>query len=170
MSLIKNTDARRSLSCSVLTISDTRDVHTDRGGQRIREALTVDGHHVLHTAICTDEMKAIQDVVDRWMHDSEVQVVITTGGTGIAARDITVEAITPYFTKTIDGFGELFRYISYTEDVGTKAMLSRAVAGVIGEQAWFLLPGSVKAVDLAMQKLILPEVHHIVGELTKHLK
>lgn len=168
MSLEKKWDTTSPIVCGVLTISDTRDVQTDRGGQHIREALTIEGYHIQQSAICMDDAEAIQEIVERWAADSNIDVVITTGGTGIAVRDITVETISPYFTKTIDGFGELFRYISYAEDVGSKAMLSRAAAGAIGEQVWFLLPGSVKAVDLAMRKLILPEVRHIVYELTKH--
>ena len=97
-----------------------------------------------------------------------VEAIIITGGSGIGYRDVTIETVTPYFTKTIDGFGELFRFLSYTEDVGSKALLSRATAGTIDEQVLFALPGSSKAVELAMAKLILPELHHIHHELTKH--
>ena len=111
----------------------------------------------------------IESILEEWLRNPNVHAIITTGGTGIGFRDVTVETVTPYFTKTLDGFGELFRFLSYTEDVGSKALLSRAIAGTIKEKVLFALPGSVKAVDLAMDKLIVPELHHIVHELTKHL-
>ena len=111
----------------------------------------------------------IESILEEWLGNPNVHAIITTGGTGIGFRDITVETVTPYFTKTLDGFGELFRFLSYTEDVGSKALLSRATAGTIKEKVLFALPGSEKAVGLAMDKLIVPELHHIVHELTKHL-
>ena len=94
-------------------------------------------------------------------------MVITTGGTGIARRDVTIEAVKPLLSKEMDGFGELFRFLSY-EDVGTRAVLSRALGGSIGDKAIFVLPGSPGAVRLAMKKLIIPEAGHVTKELTKH--
>lgn len=128
------------------------------------------GHHIEEYRICTDEPKDIARNVEEWLGNPAIEAIIITGGSGIGFRDVTIETVTPYFTKTIDGFGELFRFLSYTEDVGSKALLSRATAGSIDEQVLFALPGSSKAVTLAMEKLILPELHHIVHELTKHRK
>src|SRR5699024_6815090 len=99
----------------------------------------------------------------------EIDIIITTGGTGIAKRDCTIEAVQPLLEKEITGFGELFRFLSFTEDVGTRALLSRAVAGVIEEKVVFVLPGSSGAVRLAINRLIVPEMHHLVDEATRHL-
>jgi len=98
---------------------------------------------------------------------SDIDVIITTGGTGIAPRDVTIEAVEPLLTKKLDGFGELFRYLSYAEDVGTRALLSRAIAGTVNNKLIFTLPGSTGAVNLAMKKLIQPELNHMVYELNK---
>lgn len=141
----------------------------DRSGSAIRTKLETAGHHIFETWICQDDKLEIESIVEEWLRNPNVHAIITTGGTGIGFRDITIETVTPYFTKTLDGFGELFRFLSYTEDVGSKALLSRAAAGVVNDKALFALPGSVKAVELAMDKLIVPELHHIVHELTKHL-
>ncbi|WP_153733253.1 MogA/MoaB family molybdenum cofactor biosynthesis protein [Sporosarcina obsidiansis] len=160
----------KSIAVAVLTISDSRTEADDKSGKIIREKLENAGHHVKEYGICLDEGEHITEQLSVWLSDATIQAMIFTGGTGIGLRDVTVEMVTPYFTKPLDGFGELFRFLSYTEDVGSKAMLSRAAAGAIGEQVVFLLPGSSKAVALAMDKLILPELPHIVHELTKHLK
>lgn len=157
----------RTIRAAVLTVSDTRTEATDKGGLLISQLLEQASVHVVEKLICKDEVSAIQSHLDCWTSNNEVDVIITTGGTGIAKRDCTIEAISPSFSKEISGFGELFRYISYTEDVGTKAMLSRAVAGVVNDKAIFVLPGSVGAIQLAMKKLILPELEHIIFELTK---
>lgn len=169
MSHLDELEREKKLAISVLTISDTRNVTNDRSGRTIIAKLEEAGHRLLESRICQDEKDGIESVLEEWLRNPEIHAIITTGGTGIGLRDITIETVTPYFTKTLDGFGELFRYLSYTEDVGSKALLSRAAAGVIEEKALFALPGSVKAVELAMDKLILPEIHHIVHELTKHL-
>ncbi len=153
----------------VLTTSDTRDESSDRGGRLIREKLEGSGHTVLETSICRDDQKDIESIIVKWLQNPKVDGIITTGGTGLGFRDVTPETIMPYFTKKIDGFGELFRMISYTEDVGSKALLSRAEAGIVEDKVIYMLPGSVKAVELAMDKLVLPELHHIVHEITKHL-
>ncbi len=169
MSHINELEKEKSLVCCVLTISDTRNRADDRSGQAIMTKLETAGHHLFDYRICQDEKKEIESVLEEWLCNPEIHAILTTGGTGIGFRDITIETVIPYFTKTLDGFGELFRYLSYTEDVGSKALLSRAAAGVIEQKVLFALPGSVKAVELAMDKLILPEIHHIVHELTKHL-
>lgn len=169
MSHIHERNQLKSLAICVLTISDTRTEVTDKSGDVIRQRIVAGGHQIVEARICKDDKEEIQEVLDRWLDDSNIHAIITTGGTGIGFRDITIETVTPYFTKSLEGFGELFRFLSYTEDVGSKALLSRATAGAIREKILFALPGSSKAVKLAMDKLILPEMHHIVHELTKHL-
>ncbi|KAA0955984.1 molybdenum cofactor biosynthesis protein MoaB [Sporosarcina sp. ANT_H38] len=166
---MNESDKEKKLVFCVLTTSDTRNTSNDRSGWTIREKLESAGHHVFESWICKDDALEIELIVEKWLRNPKVHAIISTGGTGIGFRDVTIETVTPFFTKTIDGFGELFRYLSYTEDVGSKALLSRAAAGVVKEKVFFALPGSVKAVELAMNKLVLPEVHHIVHELTKHL-
>lgn len=159
---------RQTVHVAVLTVSDTRTKSEDKSGQLICEKLLAADHRVISREICRDEAAAILQQLEAWLADEEIQAVIMTGGTGISKRDITVETVAPLFSKKLDGFGELFRFLSYTEDVGSKALLSRATAGVIEDKAVFLLPGSSKAVKLAMDKLIIPELPHIVHELTKH--
>jgi len=148
----------------VLTISDTRTSANDSSGNAIAEMLTAAGHHVADRTIVKDDPGAVQNAIQS--KASAVDVVISTGGTGISARDSTYEAITTLFDKRLDGFGELFRMLSYQE-IGAAAMLSRACAGVIGRTALFSLPGSENAVRLAMSKLILPEIGHVVRELRR---
>lgn len=157
----------RTLHAAILTVSDTRTEETDKGGLLISRILEQASVHVVEKLICKDEISDIQANLNSWTSNHKIDVIITTGGTGIAKRDCTIEAILPSFTKEISGFGELFRYLSFTEDVGTKAMLSRAIAGVVNDKAVFVLPGSVGAIKLAMTQLILPELEHIVFELTK---
>jgi molybdopterin adenylyltransferase len=170
VSHIDDLEIEKKLLFCVLTVSDTRDAANDRSGWTIRTKLKVAGHQVFEYSLCQDDKWEIESILEEWFRNPNVHAIISTGGTGIGFRDITIETVTPYFTKTLDGFGELFRFLSYTEDVGSKALLSRAAAGVVIDKALFALPGSVKAVELAMDKLILPEIHHIVHELTKHLE
>ena len=157
-------DAPANLRCVVLTISDTRTPATDSSGDAIVEALTAGGHHVLDRRIVRDEPALVRDFVRT--QAPGVQVIITTGGTGITSRDTTFEAISALLEKTLDGFGELFRMLSYGE-IGSAAMLTRACAGTIGKTVVFALPGSHHAVTLAMDKLILPEIGHVVRELSR---
>ncbi|MGG0668879.1 MogA/MoaB family molybdenum cofactor biosynthesis protein [Sporosarcina koreensis] len=170
MSNLTDKEKKKSIAIAVLTVSDTRDKETDKSGGTIIRMAEEAGHHIADYRICTDDPAEISGNVEEWIGNSVVEAVIITGGSGIGFRDVTIETVTSYFTKTIDGFGELFRFLSYTKDVGSKALLSRATAGSIDEQVLFALPGSSKAVTLAMEKLILPELHHIVHELTKHRK
>jgi molybdopterin adenylyltransferase len=156
-------DAPASVRCFVLTISDTRTEATDTSGNAIAELLTNAGHQIVGRRIVRDEPSTVRDVVAR---ADGADVVITTGGTGITARDSTYEAIASIFEKRLDGFGELFRMLSYAE-IGAAAMLTRAAAGTIGRVAIFLLPGSEHAVRLALTKLILPEIGHVVRELKR---
>ncbi|MBX3069847.1 MAG: MogA/MoaB family molybdenum cofactor biosynthesis protein [Thermomicrobiales bacterium] len=158
--------ARASLSVAVLTVSDTRTPETDTGGQLIRQLLEGAGHLVADAAIVPDDENAIAGHVSSWAADNAIDAVILTGGTGLAARDRSVEALAPLLDRTIDGFGELFRMLSY-EEIGAAAMLSRAFAGVVGSTPVFALPGSRNAISLAMEKLILPELGHVVFEVKK---
>jgi molybdopterin adenylyltransferase len=157
-------DAPSSVACFVLTISDTRTPPTDRSGDAIAEALGQAGHQVAGRQIVRDNPDAVREVVSS--KAGIVQAIITTGGTGITSRDSTYEAIAGLLDKRLDGFGELFRMLSYRE-IGSAAMLTRACAGTIGHTAVFSLPGSEHAVRLAMTDLILPELGHVVRELAR---
>ena len=155
-----------SVTCAVLTISDTRTREDDRSGQLIRQHLNWRGHTVAAYEIVPDDAGRISDVLRRWIADDGIQAIITNGGTGIAGRDVTYEAITGLFEKRLDGFGELFRMLSYPE-IGAAAMLSRATAGIANRTVIFSTPGSSNAVRLALEKLIGPELGHVVLEATK---
>src|SRR4051812_4081558 len=156
--------APTSVRCVVITISDTRTPDTDSSGAAIAEALSGAGHTVVSRHIVRDDPRQVRDLLRSAA--SDVPVVITTGGTGIASRDSTYEAMVSLLDKRLDGFGELFRMLSY-EQIGSAAMLSRACAGTIGTAAVFALPGAQRAVELAMEKLILPEIGHVVRELRR---
>jgi molybdenum cofactor biosynthesis protein B len=158
--------APRAVACFVLTVSDTRTEANDTGGQTIRELLECAGHSVSGHAIVKDEAAQVAAAIRERLADQTTQVIITTGGTGISARDTTYEAVTALFDKRLDGFGELFRMISFNE-IGSAAMMSRATAGAVGRKAIFVLPGSPAAVRLAMEKLIVPELGHVVQQLNK---
>jgi molybdopterin adenylyltransferase len=155
--------APASVRCFVLTISDTRTPANDTSGDAIVSALETAGHVVTARQIVKDDPDAVQQAV---RSAAGAEVVITTGGTGITSRDGTYEALSAIFDKTIDGFGELFRMLSY-EQIGSAAMMSRACAGTIGRTAVFALPGSLEAVQLAVEKLLLPEIGHVVRELRR---
>jgi molybdopterin adenylyltransferase len=162
-------DAPASVRCFVLTISDTRTEANDTSGDAIAELLASAGHEIVGRRIVRDEPSMVRDVVARvndGPSERKPDVVITTGGTGITTRDSTYEAVASMFEKRLDGFGELFRMLSYAE-IGAAAMLTRAAAGTIGRVAIFLLPGSEHAVRLALAKLILPEIGHVVRELRR---
>jgi molybdenum cofactor biosynthesis protein B len=150
-----------AVACAVVTVSDTRTPDTDASGARIRSALETAGHRVVSYAILPDEPARIRDHVERVLGDPEVQAVIVNGGTGIAPRDTTYEALTGLLEKRLEGFGELFRMLSWQE-VGPAAMLSRAAAGVARGKVLASLPGSPAAVALAMDRLLVPELGHMV--------
>lgn len=153
------------MRCFVLTISDTRTEANDTSGDTIVGLLVTSGHVLTGRAIVKDDPAAVRAAIANARAHSP-QVVITTGGTGITSRDSTYEAITSMLDKRLDGFGELFRMLSFGE-IGSAAMLSRATAGTIGTTAVFSLPGSEHAVRLAITKLILPEIGHVVRELSR---
>lgn len=149
-----------SVGCAVVTVSDTRTAATDASGQRIRELLGAHGHRVEAYTVVPDDPAAIRAALAGL--PAAVAAVILTGGTGLGRRDTTWEALRGVLEREIPGFGELFRMLSFAE-VGPAAMLSRATAGVWGDRVLFALPGSTRAVELAMTKLILPELGHLVG-------
>jgi molybdenum cofactor biosynthesis protein B len=157
-------DAPASVRAFVLTISDSRTEATDTSGAAIVEALTGAGHVLTGRKLLKDDPGPVTNAVRSATVSADV--IITTGGTGITSRDSTFEAISKLLEKRLDGFGELFRMLSY-EEIGAAAMLSRACAGTIRRTAVFSLPGSEKAVRLAMIRLILPELGHIVRELRR---
>lgn len=154
------------ISCFVVTMSDTRNTDTDTSGRTIVELLEQAGHRVIGREVLRDEPVETSALVRRVAADGEARVIITTGGTGIARRDSTYEALAGMFDKTIVGFGELFRMLSFQE-IGSAAMMSRATAGTVNGCALFVLPGAEHAVRLAMTRLILPELGHVVRELTR---
>jgi molybdenum cofactor biosynthesis protein B len=160
------THAPASVNCVVLTVSDTRTEANDTGGQAIRQLLESSGHTVTGHAIVRDDPGAVIGAVSGWLADARPRVIITTGGTGITSRDGTFEAIDGLLEKRLTGFGELFRMLSY-EQIGAAAMMSRAIAGTVRGKAIFVLPGSPDAVRLAMTKLILPELGHVVQQLSR---
>ncbi len=153
----------QSAACVVLTVSDTRTEADDRGGALIRQRLTDAGHTVADHRIVRDDPDAVAGQLQAWLDGLRPDAVLTTGGTGIAARDTTVEVARRFITKELEGFGELFRMLSWQE-VGPAAMLSRAVAGLAGDALLFCMPGSTNAVDLAMTRLIIPELPHLIWE------
>ena len=159
---------KQSVKCFVATISDTRTTDTDKSGQLIKQLLEREQHEVVGHQIIKDDKVLIGQMIDKINERTDVEVILLTGGTGISMRDVTIEVVENKLTKTIPGFGELFRMLSYTEDIGSAAMMSRAVAGVLSNgQLIFSMPGSSGAVKLAMNKLILPEVSHMMYELRK---
>ncbi|MDE3839905.1 molybdenum cofactor biosynthesis protein [Bacillus methanolicus] len=162
-------EAPRKVKCKVITVSDTRDKQTDKSGKLMIELLEGAGHLIIDYVIVKDEEIAIREEVLKGCQNPDIDVILTNGGTGIAKRDVTIETVSSLFDKEITGFGELFRMLSYQEDIGSAAILSRAVAGVIKDKAVFSTPGSTGAVRLAMNKLILPELGHVVRELRKDL-
>lgn len=155
-----------SVACFVLTVSDTRTAETDTSGRAIRALLEGAGHTVSGHAIVRDEPGDVRARILEQMDDPRTQVVITTGGTGITSRDGTYEAVASMLEKRLDGFGELFRMLSFGE-IGPSAMMSRATAGTAHGKVIFVLPGSENAVTLAMTRLIVPELAHVVQQVSK---
>jgi molybdenum cofactor biosynthesis protein B len=156
--------AKKSVRCCVITVSDTRDESTDTSGQTIKQFLGDDGHHLSHYRIVKDEPVQIESLLHEVLGNSDAEAVIVNGGTGIAPRDCTYEVVSRFLEKKLDGFGEIFRYLSYL-DIGSAAIMSRAAAGTARGKVLISLPGSKGAVTLAMEKLILPEIRHMVSQL-----
>jgi molybdenum cofactor biosynthesis protein B len=160
--------APRSVGCAVITVSDSRDEATDDSGQMIQEALRKDGHASLLYRLVPDDPDAIRRTIEDAVGTEGVQAVLINGGTGVSRRDTTYEVVAGMVEKRLDGFGELFRMLSYDE-IGSAAMMSRAVAGISRGAVIFAMPGSPAAVRLALEKLILPELGHVVFEMGKGL-
>jgi molybdenum cofactor biosynthesis protein B len=158
--------APRSIGCWVLTISDSKTRETDTSGTLIRELLEGAGHRVIGSEIVRDEPAEVQRVIRDACAHAGVQAVIMTGGTGVTSRDSTFEAVEALLDKRLPGFGELFRVLSYQE-VGAAAMLSRAQMGVARGRIVASLPGSPNACRLALEKLLLPELGHLVREVSR---
>ena len=154
------------IGCLVITCSDTRTPETDTSGQLIQRLLNGQGHQVIAYHVIKDDPSDIQRLLTQAAQNDSLHAIIINGGTGISRRDSTFEAIDQLLEKRLDGFGELFRYLSY-KDIGSPAMLSRATAGLYHGKVVFSTPGSSGAVRLAMEQLILPEIGHIVGEMQK---
>jgi molybdenum cofactor biosynthesis protein B len=148
-----------ALNIAVLTISDSREASNDKSGDLLVRHLTEDGHQLAQKSIVADNKYQIREVISRWIADESIQVVLTTGGTGVTGRDGTPEAITPLFDKTIDGFGEMFRNLSY-DTIGTSTLQSRALAGVANGTYLFCMPGSPGACKDAWTKLINAQLDH----------
>jgi molybdenum cofactor biosynthesis protein B len=151
------------LGFGLITVSDTRAREDDVSGRVLRDGVAGAGHQVLDTALVPDDVAAIRAAAGRMLEQPGVDVVVLTGGTGLSPRDLTVEAVAPLFERPLEGFGELFRMLSY-QQVGAAAMLSRAAAGLARGRAVFVLPGSPKAVALALEALILPEAGHLLSQ------
>jgi molybdenum cofactor biosynthesis protein B len=149
---------------AVLTVSDSRTVDTDESGKILQELIVAAGHQVGAYRLIKNEPETVQVTIKELA--AEVDFIITTGGTGMSPRDLTIEACRPLFTKELEGFGDVFRLISYQE-VGSAAILSRATGGSMGRALVFCLPGSKAAVRLAAEKLILPEVKHLISQVRK---
>ena len=158
--------APEHVACFVLTVSDTRTLENDASGMAIASLLEAAGHTVTGRKAVRDEPLDVAATIREELAKGDARVIITTGGTGISRRDSTYEAVTALLEKRLDGFGELFRVLSFQE-IGSAAMLSRATAGTVAGCAVFMLPGSPAAVKLAMERLILPELGHVVKELTR---
>ncbi|WP_257346590.1 MogA/MoaB family molybdenum cofactor biosynthesis protein [Pseudalkalibacillus decolorationis] len=162
-------EAPKHVNTMIITVSDTRIEQTDKSGNWIKEELQQAGHSIVEYTIVKDEATLIEEAIRTGTFDQRIDVILINGGTGIAKRDVTVEVVKELISKEIPGFGELFRMLSYTEDIGSAALLSRAIAGVYENTAIFSMPGSTGAVKLAMNKLILPEISHVVREIRKDL-
>jgi molybdenum cofactor biosynthesis protein B len=155
---------KKSIRCYVITVSDSRDETTDTSGQTIRSGLSAEGHETAAYRIVKDEPVQIEALLNEALASPDVDAVIVNGGTGIAPRDGTFEVASRLLEKKLDGFGEIFRYLSYL-DIGSAAIMSRAAAGTARGKVLISLPGSKGAVSLAMEKLILPELRHMVSQL-----
>ena len=156
----------KAITCAVLIISDSRTEKTDESGKYLVEKMESNGHAVVDYALLKNDADAIKNKVKEYLAREELQVIITSGGTGVSMRDVTVETVTPMLDKMLDGFGELFRTLSYME-IGTASIMSRAIAGVTGGKIIISIPGSLAAVKLAVEKIILSEIGHMVREATR---
>jgi len=163
--MIPHPDQQKILAiCAVITISDSRTLESDRSGKIIQELLSENGHQIQDYQILKDEPQEILALLQQLAQNNNLDVIICNGGTGIAPRDTTYDVISQVLEKTLPGFGELFRWLSFQE-IGSRAMASRAIAGIYHHKIIFSLPGSSNAVQLAMTQLILPEISHLIKQI-----
>jgi molybdopterin adenylyltransferase len=158
--------APRAIRVGILTVSDTRSVEDDESGALIRDLALGAGHTVVEHRVLPDDADAVRSLLLGWAGDGRFEALLVCGGTGISGRDTTFEAISAILDRRLDGFGELFRALSF-QQIGSAAMLSRAVGGIVAGRPIFSMPGSPSAVRLAMEKLILPELGHVVSEASR---
>jgi molybdenum cofactor biosynthesis protein B len=159
-------EAPKSINCAVVTVSDSRTEETDESGKLLKQKLTENGHHVVYYTLLKNDSQAIGRTVRELLGRDDVQVIITSGGTGVSHRDVTVETVSGIIEKRLDGFGELFRSLSYQE-IGTAGIMSRAVAGVTDGKIIISMPGSLGATKTALEGIILPEIGHMVREASR---
>ncbi|MCQ6275853.1 molybdenum cofactor biosynthesis protein MoaB [Bacillus sp. V3B] len=162
-------EAPKKVNCKVITVSDTRIKETDKSGRLMIEYLEGNGHTIISYEIVKDDQIDIRSSILDGCADKNINVILLNGGTGIAKRDVTIEVVQRLIEKELIGFGEIFRMLSYLEDIGSAAILSRAVAGVSNDTAIFSMPGSRGAVKLAMEKIVILEISHVVREIRKDL-
>ena len=158
--------APRSVRCFIVIVSDTRTEATDTSGRAIADLLTAAGHVVAGRAIVKDDAEMVRGTLERQLAVADVQAIITTGGTGVTARDSTYEVVSSLLQKRLDGFGELFRMLSF-QQIGPAAMMSRACAGIVAGHVVVSLPGSEAAVRLALERLLIPELGHLVQQAAR---
>ncbi len=159
-------ESPKSLRLAVLTVSDTRTVETDTSGALVVELAEAAGHRIVERAIVPDEPDRMRPLLEAWRDRDDLDAALLTGGTGISPRDQTYETVSALLTKPMPGFGELFRMLSYAE-IGSATILSRAVGGLMARMVVLVMPGSRAAVKLAMERIILPELPHLVREARK---
>ena len=157
---------QRIVKCAIITVSDTRSPETDRSGQNIQQLLVEAGHAILDYRIIQDEPTLIRDYLQKLAQRADIEAIVFNGGTGIAPRDTTYDALESLLEKTLPGFGEIFRALSYQE-IGSRAIASRAVAGIYQGKLVFSIPGSTGAVKLALSQIIIPELIHLITQLSK---
>lgn len=160
------TGGGRSLGFGVLTTSDTHTEEDDASGALVKELLTKEGHAVRHYTLVANSVADIRDMISSWFTDHQMEAIVTIGGTGVSSRDVTVEALEGLGGKRLEGFGDLYRVISY-EEVGALAAMSRAALYIIQNRAVFALPGSERACRTALTKLVLPMAEHLVAEIER---
>jgi molybdenum cofactor biosynthesis protein B len=158
--------ASLSARCAVITLSDTRTEASDGSGRRIRELLIEQGHELARYTIIPDDPSKLSELLDKLLGSEAVDLILTNGGTGISPRDNTIAVVESKLTLPLPGFGELFRMLSW-EQIGSGALLSRAIGGVARDKLLFAMPGSTKACELAMSKLILPELKHLISQMRR---
>lgn len=158
---------RGALTCAVLTVSDSRTVDTDESGPLARRLLEGAGHTIAVHALLKNDESLVRAQVEEWLGRGDLHAIVITGGTGLGSKDRTIEAVRPLFEKEIPGFGELFRLFSYQDQIGTTAILSRAAAGSARGAVIVSLPGSRAAVELALTKILVPELPHLLREIRR---